>query len=110
MEYLKDLQLYKEDGIYYLSALIGYEDNYGVYDISIPKIEFPVTTHLHGYITTCCGNKAVSLDLGFGEMYAKPVGDTNTFFTITCVEEKVHEMTLADIEKELGYKIKLKEK
>lgn len=113
MATIKDLQLYKEDNKYYLSALIDYEDERGVYEMSVPKIEFPI-------MQNCCINNTsgiydskfyttVSLDFGLGELYAKPFDDSDHYYTVTCVEEKVHKMTLADIEKKLGYKIELKE-
>lgn len=41
--------------------------------------------------------------------YAEPFDNDENYYTVTCVKEKVHKMTLADIEKELGYKIELKE-
>ena len=42
MTTIKDLQLYKENNKYYLSALVEHEDKRGVYEVSIPKIEFPI--------------------------------------------------------------------
>ena len=50
-----------------------------------------------------------SQKLGLGKLYAEPFDNDENYYTVTCVEEKVHKMTLADIEKELGYKIELKE-
>jgi hypothetical protein len=45
-------------------------------------------------------------DLGFGEMKLLP--DKNgAAFTITTIEEKPKEMTLDEIEKKLGYKVKI---
>ena len=113
MEIIKDLQLYKENNKYYLSALVNYEDNSGVYEMSIPKIKFPVGRNC--VIGKTIGERnykpytTVSLDFGLGELYAEPFDDSGNYYTVTCVEEKVHKMTLSDIEKELGYKIELKE-
>ena len=43
------------------------------------------------------------------QLNAEPFDDSGNYYTLTCIEEKVNKMTLADIEKELGYKIELKE-
>ena len=51
----------------------------------------------------------VSINFGLGKLYAEPFDNDENYYTVTCVEEKIHKMTLADIEKELGYKIELKE-
>ena len=109
MARITDLKLYKENDQYYLSALIAHEDKNGIYEVSIPKIKFPVTPectikHIQKsdyympYIT-------VGLDFGLGTLYAEPFNSQGHCFTLTCIEEKVRKMTLADIEKELGYKI-----
>ena len=112
---LNDLQLYQENNKYYLSAKFFYEDKRGYYELSIPKIELPVSSSCcevnlnSGYDVLDVPYKIVDVDFGFGLLYAKQFNDKGDFFTLTCLEEKVHEMTLDEIEKELGYKIKLKE-
>ena len=113
MTSIKDLQLYKENNQYYLSALVDYEDKRGVYEISIPKIKFPIEQNC--IIDNTIGERnykpytTVSIDFGLGKLYAEPFDNDGNHYTITCIEEKVHKMTLADIERELGYKIELKE-
>ena len=110
MECLKDLELYKENDEYYLSALIVHEDNNGVYEVRIPKLLLPVkVNHPNMYSVHEFGHCSVSVDLGFGKLYARQFDDKNTLFTYTLIEEKVHEMTLTEIEEKLGYRIKLKE-
>lgn len=112
MTTIKDLKLYKEDNKYYLSALIDCEDNRGVYEMSIPKIEFPIAKNCSVDIMSGEYDKpytTVSIDFGLGKLYVEPFDDSGNYYTLTCIEEKVHKMTLADIEKELGYKIELKE-
>lgn len=114
MATLKDLKLYKEHDKHYLSALLEYEDKRGIYEVSIPKIELPIASDCSiDYTYEASGhrpNTIVTVDFGFGKLYAAPVDDDNKlYFTLTCIEEKVRKMTLAEIEKELGYKIELKE-
>lgn len=113
MTTIKDLQLYKENNRYYLSALVDYEDNRGIYKISIPKIEFPVERNCIIDQTVVDRNynpyTVVSIDFGLGKLYVEPFDNNGNYYTINCIEEKIHKMTLADIERELGYKIELKE-
>lgn len=110
---VKDLQLYKEDNKYYLSAIFNHEDMIGKYEMHVPKIKLPISSNrsLNHEVETSFGKPlhTVIVDFGFGGLYAEPFTDEDHFFTLTCLEEKVHEMTLDEIEKKLGYKIKLKE-
>lgn len=109
MHTLKDLKLYTEDGKYYLDAIFYNEDRGGVYRVHIPKIRLPVKLQpdIWQSYEDCWGEYCVTIDLGFGELSVEPYKD-NKFYTIECIETKEREMTLAEIEKELGYKIKLK--
>lgn len=111
---LKDLQLYKENNKYYLAAKIFYEDRNGFYEMHVPKIALPINDNFEinltsGYDDYYKPYQELDIDFGFGKLYAMPVNGQDTMVYITCIEEKVHEMTLAEIEKALGYKIKLKE-
>lgn len=112
---VKDLQLYKENNKWYLAAVFNYEDKKGYYEISVPKIELPIYNCqisnessydvLYGYQNTA------KVDFGFCVLNAIPVDADKheTLFTMKCIEEKIHPVTLTEIEKELGYRIKLKE-
>ena len=104
-----DLQLYKENNKYYISAHFFYEDKKGFYEVSIPKIRLPVSSDICIDIVSSDGISDISIDFGFGKLKAEPYDDQNHYYTLTCLEEKVHEMTLDEIERALGYKIKLKE-
>ena len=111
---IKDLQLYKEDNQYYFSAVFNYEDKKGYYEISVPKIKLPISycqvSTESSYDIWYGHQKIAKVDFGFCTLDAFPVaiGNQETLFTMKCIEEKVHKMTLAEIEKELGYKIELK--
>ena len=111
---IKDLQLYKENNKYYFSAVFNYEDKKGYYEISVPKIELPISccqvSTENSYDTWYGYQKTAKVDFGFCVLDASPVDVNNneTLFTMKLIEEKVHPMTLAEIEKELGYKIELK--
>jgi hypothetical protein len=110
---VKDLQLYKEDDRYYLKAILFHEDKKGYYEITIPKIKFPISNHASINTETTHDiwygtQRTAHIDFGFGGLEIIPDKSTDTFYTSICLEEKVHKMTLAEIEKELGYKIELK--
>ena len=48
-----------------------------------------------------------TIDMGFGPCMVTKGGRANVYFTETVIEEKTHEMTLDEIEKKLGYKVKI---
>lgn len=109
---LKDLKLYQENNKYYLSAILYYENEKGIYEMSIPKIALPISpdieVNLESYYDIWTKiTKTGNVDFGFGRLSIKPFDDEGNLLTMTCIEEKVHKMTLAEIEKELGYKIEL---
>ena len=111
---LKDLQLYKENDKYYLSAIFNQEDEAGFYEISVPKILLPIAPNCSIDIdvgTTIFGvlYNTVAVDFGIVRLYAKPFDSSKSLYTQKLISEKAHEMTLEEIEKELGYKVKLKE-
>lgn len=107
---LHDLNLYKENDKYYLSAKLAHEDKAGFYEVSIPKIHLPVSSNISVNSTSSYyGDVAASIDFGFATLAVEPYEGNNHYFTITCLEEKVHKMTLADIERELGYKVEIQE-
>ena len=111
---LKDLQLYKENDKYYLSATFDQEDEVGFYELSVPKMPFPVDPNCSVNINTCTTifgvpYNYVAVDFGIMKLYAEPIDNKKNLYTKKLISEKAHEMTLEEIEKELGYKIKLKE-
>ena len=109
---VKDLSLYKENGSDYLSAVIQYEDENGFYEAAVPKIAFPTLNNIQ--LNQECyydkwGHPYKYVSVDFGSFTLQVIPDIKgTFFTVNCLEEKVRQMTLAEIEKELGYKIELK--
>lgn len=111
---LKNLQLYKENDQYYLAALFDQEDENGFYELSVPRILFPIAPNCSMDVDTCTtlfGERYdyVAVDFGIVRLYAESFDNERNFYTKKLISEKVHEMTLEEIEKELGYKVKLKE-
>lgn len=108
---LTKLDLFKEDDTYFFAATYRLEDDFGIKEIHFPRIVAPIST---SYIAITAGNYGrdgddfAMVDLG-GDVrtYAYCGGKHNVIFTETVIEEKVHEMTMDELEKKLGYKVKI---
>lgn len=99
-------ELYEENGRYFLRLDFDYEDLYGYHKGHIERIEFNI--HLKSI------NKDVGIfflkptaDLGIGKKFNIFPDSNGNYFTLETVKEKVHEMTIDEIEKKLGYRIKI---
>lgn len=105
---LTELALHKDSERYYLSAKYMVEDKHSIRELDLPKIKLNVVP---GHVAIKQMNDGpygcVEADLGFGYLPLAPSGRNNAYFTETVLEEKVHEMTLDEIEKKLGYKVKI---
>lgn len=109
-EYVKttNAKLYEEDDHRYLELCFKFENDNGVYEGHINKIPFDITI---SSIEQCSSNGL------YGDGFyvytnlsskMKVFRDNNgDFMTIKCIEEKVHEMTIEEIEKKLGYKVSI---
>lgn len=97
---LTDLKLQKDsDGHYYLSAKYRIETEHRVKECIFPKILLP-TCHAPLILMSTNDNER-QIDLGFGEMPC-PVPPIEKV-----IEEKVEELTVEEIEKRIGHKIKI---
>lgn len=108
---LIDLTLFKEDDTYFFAATYRLEDDFGIREIHFPRIVAPIST---SYIAITSGNYGrdgadyAMVNLGNDvNTYAYCGGKHNVIFTETVIEEKVHEMTMDELEKKLGYKVKI---
>ena len=111
---LKDIQLFEEDGQYYLKLKYLLEDEHRISELNIPKVELPFNAKLYPYIYSnfCCGpENRYTLQSSYGEplkiVPVRPFNKCPVCYTETTIKEKHKEMTLAEIEKKLGYKIKI---
>lgn len=110
---LKKANIYEENGSYYMKLVYEYETESGFYRRTYPKVSFPVTllhlptTNIASYL----GPVYISLNDELTARYAdcivsgKEVKCVN--FVDELIEPKVHEMTLEEIEKKLGYSVKI---
>ena len=45
--FLKDAQIYIQDGSRYLKLVYEYEDGYGIHELTVPQVEFPFGNRLN---------------------------------------------------------------
>lgn len=99
---LTKLELYQEDGKYFLNAEYEEEDNHRLQRYTIPKILLPIDP----YPTIRYDDRTNSVDLGFGELPVLEC-DKGYLFELETVKEYPQKMTLEEIEKKLGYKVEI---
>ena len=109
---LTDLQLFKEDGKYYFHVKYEFEDEEGVKELEIPKLRIPICNKGIVRISNdLIDRKTVRAQIGFGCENVMVPGTVDDIEGVAWVEkilkEKTHEMTVSEIEKKLGYKIKI---
>lgn len=120
---LKERKVFEEDNHLYLKLVYEYEDERGVHELIIPKIDLEIRTdhlpiiNLDSYagpmdILNYYINRYTDVFRLFrddvtvrknGERYVCP----NAAYVINTLKEKPKEMTIAEIEKKLGYKVKV---
>lgn len=110
---LKKADIYEENGTYYMKLVYEYETESGFYRRTYPKVSFPVTllnipnTNFASYIHRAY----ISLDDELAICEADCIVKGKEFSCIKFVDEllktKPHEMTLEEIEKKLGYPVKI---
>lgn len=107
---LTNLELFKENGYYYLHATYQSENDREVYELDFPKLylgylyDNPI---IHYGLCTTSIAEPDTVDLGFGRLIAQRKDGMTGFYTRKTIKEKTHEMTLEEIEKKLGYKVKI---
>ena len=98
---LKDLKLVKDGGAYYLSATYTQEDGPNKYELEVPRIYLPLRQEpdIKSYML---GEHEGLINLGFGELTMRKVD--GYYYKVTTIQK---ELTLEEIEKRLGYKVKI---
>ena len=110
---LKNLNLKKDFGGYYLTAKFQVEDAHSIRELDIPRIRLsivPNEVYIHSIDSDFETNAYINL--GFGKL-PLDYGISNgyqAFYTEKILEEKYTEMTMDEIEKKLGYKVKIMNK
>lgn len=108
---LVDLKLLEKGERYYLDATYEYENEYGIYELNIPKIILPICrVGLPDYARSTCPMGCpddLTVDLGFGELSVERDLNTNIHYRIREIQKKTRKMTLSEVEAALGYSIEL---
>ena len=113
--FLKDAQIYIQDGSRYLKLVYEYEDSYGIHDLTLPQVEFPFGNRLG--LTYICENNpelqrlAIRLctvgDFANVYLYDTKSHDGFVYYTDKIIKHKPKKMTIEEIEQKLGYKIEI---
>lgn len=100
---LKSFTTYEEDGLYFAHIVYQYEDNKGLWELTVPKVRIPVEPY---YFELELDPDGGTLNFGLGECRMYPV-DTNAYARKVLIEEKIHDMTVEEIEEKLGYRVRI---
>ena len=112
----ENFEVYKKDGSHYLKVDFDFEDDFGIYKCHIDKLNFDFkikeliceSDHNSKNVILKLESKDSYDEISFRtpilSKYSKAV---DTLCTFEVVEEKIHELTVEEIEKKLGYKIKI---
>lgn len=107
---LTKLELYQEDGCYYLRAEYKEENDYRLQKYTIPKMVLPINqypTIKQGCYRDRLGRLyETTIDLGFGDLDILK-DDDGYYYKCEIIKEYPQKMTLEEIEKKLGYKVEL---
>lgn len=117
---IKDVQLVQEDSKLYLDITYELEDNKAIEELHIPRVEIPL--FVGGYPAIERKNdpdydglvpawfplrEVVCLNTGNDTKLKIHRDSHGNYFTFKTIKEKTQEMTIAEIEKKLGHKIKI---
>lgn len=106
---LKELTLNQDEHGYYLTAVYEYEDLETKRAVTFHKIRLPISRHdaivSHEYSPYSL-SYVTNVDIGLGPMQMGLNKDC-IYFTDKVLETKTREMTLEEIEKQLGHKVKI---
>ena len=117
---LTNIELFEENGQYYLKLKYILEDDFKKEEVEIPKARLPFNKNIFPELTINTGRGGpfdpdyteALVHTGYGnsiKLQRGEIPDTpgEVFYVVRTIEKKHKEMTVAEIEKELGYKIKI---
>ena len=112
---LDKVDFYEENGCYYARMQYILEDDSEIKEVIIPKVYTGINRYHHPDIsnTFCCerypserllslGGNNFRLEEGVGHD-----GANHVIYTVKVIEKKVKEVTMRDIEKKFGCKVKI---
>ena len=117
---LKKADIFREGDMWFMHLEYEYEDNRGKHLVIMPKVDFPFSLWYvpnidfcdymdpFGFEKSAFIEISESLNLHKGNVTDPLTNKTiNTFYTSIIVEPKSHDLTLDEIEKKLGYKVRI---
>ena len=113
---LKDAELIKEDGKYYITAKYDLETDYDIREFTVERVPLPLNNearidHMPDEELWFDNNprmhiyKRTIVDLGYGKIMVPNEG--RIFIKEEIIKGKTQELTLEEIEQKLGYKVKI---
>lgn len=112
---LNDIQFYEEDGAWYARMKYILEDDHEIREVIFPKADIgidrdcpPEVSCVRGF-GGCCEDAILTLHGRNFQLYKGRghEGSNNVFCTEKLLKKKTRKMTVAEIEKKLGYKIEI---
>ncbi len=100
---LKSFNVYEEEGLYFVHVVYRYEDDRGLWELTVPKVRIPVELYRFDLKLDPDGG---TLNFGLGKYRMYPV-DMDVYAKKVLLEEKIHEMTVEEIEERLGYRVRI---
>ena len=117
---LKKADIFRDGEAWFMHLEYEYEDNLGKHLLTMPKVDFPYSLkykpniNLCNYMGTSGFEASASIDISESlNLHKGNVTDPltnktiNTFYKDIIVEPKIHDLTIDEIEKKLGYKIRI---
>ena len=112
VEELKSIKLIKEDGIYYLDVTYHYENEKGIYKFNMPRVLLPFPKYCIPIINRGIMDSEPEPELVLDRDVRLPIREFNDgnnfyFWKEVPIRLKPRKITVAELEKELGYKIEI---
>lgn len=117
---LKKADIFREGDEWFMRLEYEYEDNRGKHLVTLPKVDFPCSLTYMPNVGLC----NCMATLGLEEFASIKISESlnlhkdnvtdpltnktiNAFYTDIIVGPKIHDLTLDEIEKKLGYKVRI---
>ena len=117
---MKKADIFRDGDKWFMHLEYEYEDNRGKHLVILPKVDFPYSLWYtpnvdfcncmvtFGFEASASINISESLNLHEGNVTNPLNNETiNAFYTDIIVELKIHDLTINEIEKKLGYKVRI---
>ena len=104
---IKNAKLIKEDGQLYLDLTMTVEDEHSIKEVYIPKVKLGIGNYGFEITTTSPYELKPEYYIDFVGNKFECMEVDHVAYTVKVIKEKAKEMTISEIEKKLGYKIKI---